>query len=586
MRTPTMTSPLRRPARAWSLFGPLLWDELTRLARRHWLFQERNLLLLTLSSFVFTLLFSAEFDEAVFDFPQFVQMTIPTLMWMQLLGMVIGASTCAADVVAGEKEKQRLDFILLTDLSDREIVLGRLAARLFYLYLPIFALLPILAFLQVLGNFDSHLLLAFFAVTGLTVLSHGAVGACASVLARRTGSALRLTCFLTFGYLFLSGGLWALLRDFPSLGTFPSTGSWTSPVELEDVTEWLCAGNLFTRLADLRPHVIRGDRIDAVLPRMVGGYALFHGLITVLGFSWAVARLRPIARRQAEGVPKPAEAARPARTVWDRAMVWKEVVAEPTFRFSRVARILLLLLAAASFVVPAVLIVLALLNPDTDGKQLPETMNRYVTIVGTGVASLLLLGVVVRAADGVAGERDRRTLDELLTTPLGSSEILFAKGLGALLSVRWGVVWLGGLWLVALLTGAMSVGSVGTVLVLGAAWLVYAVGVAGLGLWRSIESHTTDQARAATLIYLMLLFGGPWVAGGLFCRPNPLRPWFETRPTVPSLVGVAVWACLAALFFWWRAVVRFRAASGREATRRPERRAPEAPAKPRAAETT
>src|SRR5260221_2754720 len=75
-----------------------------------------------------------------------------------------------------------------------------------------------------------------------------------------------------------------------------------------------------------------------------------------------------------------------------------------------------------------------------------EQLYLWSGIIGAIVACLLLGGVGLRAASGISGERERNTWDGLLTTPLESSSILWAKWLGSMASVRWGVIWLALIW--------------------------------------------------------------------------------------------------------------------------------------------
>src|SRR5262249_39086416 len=134
-------------------------------------------------------------------------------------------------------------------------------------------------------------------------------------------------------------------------------------------------------------------------------------------------------------------------------MIWKEVFAEPGLRFGWIGRIVTLLLILASLV-PLVFILYTFYDQMIGGIRvfgpgggrsnggdpwfhLARNTTVWVRIVGTMVASLLLMTIAVRAANSVTGERDRRTLDELLTTPLSSFSILFAKWLGSVCSVRW-----------------------------------------------------------------------------------------------------------------------------------------------------
>ena len=103
-------------------------------------------------------------------------------------------------------------------------------------------------------------------------------------------------------------------------------------------------------------------------------------------------------------------------------------------------------------------------------------MNVWVRVLGSLVACLLLLGVAARAASSVSNERDRQTLDGLLTSPLEGNAILFGKWLGSILSVRWGWLWLGAIYGLGLLTGGLELGALLAILI---AWFIYA-GVSGL----------------------------------------------------------------------------------------------------------
>jgi ABC-type transport system involved in multi-copper enzyme maturation permease subunit len=141
-------------------------------------------------------------------------------------------------------------------------------------------------------------------------------------------------------------------------------------------------------------------------------------------------------------------------------------------------------------------------------EQLAESMNDWGRLVGTLVGSVLLLGVAVRAAGGISGERDRQTLDSLLTSPLDSNAILHGKWLGSIVSVRRGWLWLAAIYGLTLASGGLNL--VGLVLVV-VAWFVFAGFVALLGLWASIICRTTMRATVWTLVATLLAFGGHWL---------------------------------------------------------------------------
>ena len=70
--------------------------------------------------------------------------------------LVVVALTPAftAAAITDEKERKTLDFLLVTDLSTREIVFGKLAARAGALFTLVLAGLPILSLIQFFGGIE------------------------------------------------------------------------------------------------------------------------------------------------------------------------------------------------------------------------------------------------------------------------------------------------------------------------------------------------------------------------------------------------------------------------------------------------
>src|SRR5262249_46803625 len=140
--------------------------------------------------------------------------------------------------------------------------------------------------------------------------------------------------------------------------------------------------------------------------------------------------------------------------VQSKPMLWKEIHLESRLGFNRLGRVVIILIALASFL-PALSIAYAYMQ-DHSWNSLEMAVNKWVRAVGTLVASLVLLGVGLRAAGSVSGERERQTLDSLLTSPLLSQDILLAKWLGSIWSVRWAWLWLCAIWGLGVLTGGME----------------------------------------------------------------------------------------------------------------------------------
>jgi ABC-2 family transporter protein len=360
---------------------------------------------------------------------------------------------------------------------------------------------------------------------------------------------------------------------------------------------------------------------------VLGGYAAFHALVGTVCLIWAILRLRTLAlrdevrggSRKRKGGVRVSVGAGTRRPVGRYPMVWKEVFAEGGVRLNMVGRIVAGVLFVASFL-PAIIILWLYLDggfhygyPGSRSawEEVGGAINAMqVRFVGTTVAFLMLLAVVVRAAGSVRSERERNTLDELLTTRLTNPEILFGKWLGSILSVRWGWAWLGMIWLVGVLMGGVKVYALPLIL---AAWVVYAAVGAGIGLWFSISSKTTLRATVAALMTMLFVCGGHWLVTGMFCyipmaafRVGGSRDveWLTTlelgqtppfvlglfayhgdefehswglrdmiRWTMSSLFGVGCWAALLPVL-WLMMKRRFEQVTGRAALLHPEREMP------------
>src|SRR5262249_45248666 len=97
-------------------------------------------------------------------------------MIVQLILVVLLTPAYVAGAIAEEKDRKTLEFMLATDLNNREIVLSKLLSRVANMTLLLLTGLPILSILQFLGGVDSQLMLAGFAGTGLTILGIASVG--------------------------------------------------------------------------------------------------------------------------------------------------------------------------------------------------------------------------------------------------------------------------------------------------------------------------------------------------------------------------------------------------------------------------
>ncbi len=510
------------------LFGPVLFYDLLRIARRsRYAFLRGAYAVFLLATLLLVYL---NFHEDAWRgeiqarrMAQFAESFFFTFMSIQFVTVCLLTPAYTAGAVAEEKERKTLEFLLATDLHNREIILSKQLSRLGNMVLLVLTGLPILAMTQFLGGVDPDLVLIGFAATGLTMAGLGSLSILCSVYARRPRNAIMLTYLTMLAYVCVSGMASILTNSFPSAVAFPLWFG-ANPLTLNDVVEAVSVANPFVIVVRMESVFSGGQPLAKFVEEAFREYALFYGVVTLVCTVWSVLRLRAVALRQASG---PARAiARRGRwrerpPVSDRPMVWKEVRVEPGLQLNWVGRIAIGLLVVVSFI-PPVWIVLeswnasdptSLLGP---GRWTSWAINSWVRSVGTLVACLTLLGVAFRASGSIIGERDRQTLDGLLTSPLDSNEILHGKWIGSILSVRWGWVWLGLIWGVAIVTGGMHFLALPLLII---AWFVFAGFLAALGLWYSVVSRTTLRANLWTLVAALVLSFGHWLPWITCCLP-------------------------------------------------------------------
>jgi hypothetical protein len=534
--------------RGWlRLFGPVFDYDLVRTARRRqfitlrWVYGGCLVATVFLVYAAWALRQSDSFAQ-LFSRPalesralaDFAAAFLYAFLSVQLLAAWLLTPAYTAPALTEDKRSGALEFLLATDLRGREVVLGLAASRLANLALVILTGLPVLSLMELLGGIDPQLVLAGFAVTGVTMASLTCLGALVAVYAPEPRHAVLRTYALAAVFLIVSGASWLLLHPWLGWAGYPSTESWTSPVVLEDVVRWLNLGNPVSLAFHLAAQVGAGMSLDQVLPGAVARYALFHGVVGLVLLIWAVARLRAVALRR--GAAAPPRLALPGTTrrwrpgVGRWPFVWKEVFAAPGGRLRWLGRIAWGVLVPVSFLPALGFWYYHHIQTATPYQEYSEDMSAWLRLTGTLVAGVTLVGVALRAAGSVQGERDGGTLDSLLTTPSGTRGLLAAKWLGSILGARWGCAWLGIVWAVGVAAGVLDTRVVPALV---GAWLIYAAFLASLGLWFSVHSRTAQRALLGTLLAAAGFGAGHWLVWVVLL---PFASWWHgSRLSLPGL---------------------------------------------------
>jgi ABC-type transport system involved in multi-copper enzyme maturation permease subunit len=311
---------------------------------------------------------------------------------------------------------------------------------------------------------------------------------------------------------------------------------------------WLTAGNF---LIAVRRLLLEGNPEDNLLGVLIE-YSIVHGIACIGCYFWAAVNLRPRSEKQPSGVIVLREPARlsPARArtspaaqsaatgqtetpqrprarhmvypqadlptkprprVSDRPILWKEFH-EPFFRPGPGGQTLFMVFGVMGLLMGGYVLLLGMAAA-ASSSSLGAFTNLVVRYFGTAVACFMFVGVGLRAASTFTGERDRQTLDSLLTTLVENKAIVYGKWMGSILGVRklWFV--LGPLWGLALLAGGLNPLAL---ILLALGWCVFAAVEAGLGMCLSLLCRSTLVASVATVLTSLGLCACPWAVWSLY----------------------------------------------------------------------
>src|SRR5579883_733017 len=135
-----------------TVLGPLFREELNRLGRRNSVY----LLRVGMAGSLLAVVAASHPGDGTALSPQrqaaFAGSLVFTAVAVQLAALTFLTPLFAAAVLTEEREKKTLDLLLTTTLTGREIVLGKLFARLTFVGGVVLAGLPVMAMLQVYGG--------------------------------------------------------------------------------------------------------------------------------------------------------------------------------------------------------------------------------------------------------------------------------------------------------------------------------------------------------------------------------------------------------------------------------------------------
>ncbi len=420
--------------------------------------------------------------------------------WMQMLAVVLLGPAMVAGTIATERERRTIEYLFASRLSNAEIVLGKLAARLVHVVCLILAGVPVLALAMLLGGVAPEALLALLILTLCTTLTVCSLSIAVSVWSARAREAVTRAYLVLFVLLFIP----LILLSFTGQRFFdqylapvnqqfvsanPFFGLTTVIMEASGTNR---AGAMDLLLAFARNHLIASFALATMAVLGVRRAHLTQQVKTTKRRRWRVMQfLRP--------------------SVGDRPMLWKEIFAEPAAsRLGAVGRIALTLLVLAVLVPTVYVFYMDLISSPSASIHHGGSASEYfwyVLWMGTLLSCVGLLIVASRAAGSIASERERDCWTSLISTPLKPSEIVWAKIAGSVWSIRGLVLLLLLLWGLGVVLEPQFLITVPFLL---GTFLVLALYAAALGVNFSLRCRSSLRAMGATLAIGLFLGGGYW----------------------------------------------------------------------------
>lgn len=364
------------------------------------------------------------------------------LAWIQFFVLYLVAPALTAGALCDEVRTRTLSLLLTTPMRASQIVLGKLAGRCVQLVIIALIPTPLLLAVRTFGGLPADAIVAVAAIGLSNALLAAAAALCFSAGVRRASSAMVMSVVLVLA-----------LHGLLPLGLTFLNHRFNLGIGAEHLISLSSFATLMVATMGYMTGSMPMAGIEFAYVWSVNVAWSLAGATILTGV--AMARLRRIMRREAADPPRatarrrrghdgPGEAARFStrdREVGDRPILWREV-RQPTFRREWH------LWAALLFTVLLLVWLTFEMRDDLRGMMF-----------GTGIVAMLiaLLGAASISTPLIAGEREARTWEVLLATPLPAGEIIMGKFAGSLRRL-WAVpaLFLGYIFLVGVLTGTVE----------------------------------------------------------------------------------------------------------------------------------
>jgi ABC-type transport system involved in multi-copper enzyme maturation permease subunit len=543
--------PPRKPFRFFSRFAnALLGWEVLRAGRRTATLAVGRTALGGLLLAAMWALYAASYNEAAIEsgygteigkrLNRFAESFALTFFLVQATAVLLLTPVFVAGAIFEERETRSGEVLLTTQLTRREVYVGKLGARMVQVLLVVLAGMPILFLTQLWGGVSMEMILVDYFATGVAVIGAGVVTAAISAYAET----LRGAILRTYGLLLLLDVLF-----FPASPYFP-----------------ILMANLHWGAGAVMLIIYVPMQIVIVL---VGYF---------IGQRWLrMAMLRQKTRLTAKpGLPPPlpGHAGRRLPPIGDDAdpLLWKEMNAAGRVTLREGLRALqpqaatvddrleemgfVRWLAASretgptairycALLVAVFLVVMMLLDQ--------ISAHWVARNLGALVLCWLISAIGLTAATGISRERQKQTLIDLLMLPGPRRDLLRAKALGALARGLWPAIALGVVLILTTVSFGISLLSVALLAITAGGLALFS---AAIGVWLSARCRNALNATSAWIGVLAGLVIGTFLLAE--ANVSPVDRLGQIRFDYPAWTRV-----INPLLAWGRLALRYDSAAGR-----------------------
>jgi ABC-type transport system involved in multi-copper enzyme maturation permease subunit len=346
---------------------------------------------------------------------------------VQLALMCFLAPVFTAGAITQERDSQTMNILLATPLTNGQIVIGSLMSRLYFVFMLLLAGLPIFLMTLVYGGVTRSRIFESFALSGSTAFLTGALAIYIAML----GVGTRRTMFSFYMLIAL------YLLTLYALATWPATWVDASPPNIRGgKMSWLAPLHPFLSLEvalnrlNAPPYGHLADRSALVRYALAYPSTAYVVWTTLAGFVLVVLSMFLVRRGSKIGESTLAdrlfgglrtatmgERKRKARNVWHNPVAWREA---KTRAFGGVWLRGIIIAAGA---VGSVALLIAYLTGSLSQTASREWLAALIAIQ----FGIVLVIAGNTSATALTKEKEARTLDLLLTTPLTSQYILWGK---------------------------------------------------------------------------------------------------------------------------------------------------------------